>query len=202
MKALLAIPWIYDAAQTLTGFAGVRRKVIGEYLSLQGGETILDIGCGPGHILRYLPKTVAYLGFDTDPRYIEEAHRRYGHRARFQCREFDVQVAREVGPVDIVMFNGVLHHMPEAVAASALAAAAEALRPGGRLLTLDGCYTEGQRLISRMLLDHDRGRHVRTREGYEQLIRPSFPTLEVDLRGDLSLIPYDFLVMVARKAEP
>ncbi len=46
-----------------------------------------------------------------------------------------------------------------------------ALRPGGRLVTADGCYLDGQSRIARLLLKMDRGRHVRTEAGVR---RPRF----------------------------
>lgn len=200
MKSALSVPWIYDAAQTVTGFARVRKIVICDYLNPTGGECIIDVGCGPGHIMRYLPEGVRYTGFDTDAAYIAEAHRRYGRSAQFRCEIFDVDVARRSGPADIVMFNGVLHHMPDEVASEALAAAHAALAPGGKVLTLDGCYTDHQRPVSRFLLDHDRGRFIRTAAAYEEIMRRHFTDVRAELRGDLSLIPYDFMIMLARKA--
>ena len=46
-----------------------------------------------------------------------------------------------------------------------LAQVRKALRPGGVLFTLDGCYAAGQPRLAKWLLDNDRGVHVREAEG-------------------------------------
>ena len=200
LRSLLRHPAIYNTGQTLLGFAGVRRKVINQYLALEPGTKLLDIGCGPGHILRYLPKGIVYDGFDIDEDYIAYAKETYGERANFHCRLFDRSTAEEFAGADVVMFNGVLHHMTDEEVVLGLESAGLALREGGMVLTLDGCYREGQNRIAKSLLDNDRGEYVRTRPAYESLMERVFTAPQIHIRDDLSAIPYTFIVMTATKA--
>ena len=53
-----------------------------DYLTMRR-MPVIDIGCGPGHILQYLPEGTDYNGFDIDETYIAYAKRSFGISARF-----------------------------------------------------------------------------------------------------------------------
>jgi len=99
MKAILSHPALYQAYQNAGGFFGARVKAIADYLALRPGMRVIDIGCGPGHILRHLPDGIEYTGFDIDEAYIAYARRSFGHLGTFHCRHFDAAAACERVPV-------------------------------------------------------------------------------------------------------
>lgn len=73
-----------------------------------------------------------------------------------------------------------------------------ALRPGGALFTLDGCYAPGQSRIAKWRLDNDRGVHVRDAQSCRRLLRQAFAHVEMHVRDDYSRVPYTFAIGVAR----
>ena len=87
--SVLGIPAAYRLFFLIVG-GDVRKIYTTEYVKAQPGEKVLDIGCGPGDILEYLPD-VKYTGFDLSPEYIEAAKKRFGERGRFflQRRRLD-----------------------------------------------------------------------------------------------------------------
>jgi len=201
LKKLLESPSTYQLFQEAGGFFGARLKAIAEFLTLPPGTRVIDIGCGPGHILKYLPESVDYVGFDIDRPYIEHANRQFGGRGRFYCRLFDAAAAQEFGPADIVMMNGVLHHIADAELADMLASVRAVLRPGGLLFSLDGCHLPGQSGFRKWMLDNDRGAFVRDEAGYRAVLGRAFETVELHIREHYSRIPYTFVVGLARKAQ-
>lgn len=201
MRSILKFAEIYEMFQIVFGFSGVRKVAIEEYLGVKPGSRVFDVGCGPGKILTYLPEGVEYYGFDVEAKYIDHAQKRYGTRGKFYCRPFDDEVVDEFGHADVVMFNGVIHHLPDDLAEQMLATASKAAASSGVVFTLDGCYREKQNPIARKLLDMDRGEFVRTQEKYEALISKHFDEFEMFLREDLSLIPYTFLLTLGRNKE-
>ena len=92
-----------------------------------------------------------------------------------------------------------VRELPDLVArvdAHALFAIAKAaLKPGGVLVTFDGCYTPTQSLLARCLLNWDRGRFVRTKDEYVRLATTTFTDVEPFIRSDLLRIPYTHLIM-------
>jgi SAM-dependent methyltransferase len=49
---------------------------------------MLDVGCGPGELLRCVPG-VTYVGFDSNPSYIERAKRIIGDRGTFFAERYE-----------------------------------------------------------------------------------------------------------------
>ncbi|MCC6827386.1 MAG: methyltransferase [Novosphingobium sp.] len=198
MKQVLKHPAIYQLYQELGGFFGARVRAIRQYLPLTPGMKVIDIGCGPGHIVRHLPAGIDYVGLDIDEPSIAYARARFGDRGRFDTRFFDAAAVDDLGPVDVVMMNGVMHHIGDADLAATLACVKAALKPGGLLFTLDGCYAPGQSRIDKWLLDNDRGVHVRDAAGYRALLAGTFDDVDLHIRNDLSRLPYTFAIGVAR----
>jgi SAM-dependent methyltransferase len=201
MKQVLNFPAVYQLYQELGGFFGARVKAIRQYLPIEPGARIIDIGCGPGYIVRHLPKGIDYAGLDIDEPSIAYANAKFGALGTFHARFFDSAAAAELGPADIVMMNGVMHHIGDDDLAATLACIKAALKPGGRLFTLDGAYQAGQSRFAKWLLDNDRGVHVRTADGYRDLLEDCFGPSEMHVRDDLSRLPYTFAIGVAQRQD-
>jgi len=108
---------------------------------------------------------------------------------------------KEYGTFDIVMANGVLHHLEDQEVRLLTAAASRALKPGGRFCSFDGCFIDGQNPIARYLISKDRGRNVREPEEYKALVDPYFETVDLVIRHDMLRIPYTHAIMVATKGD-
>ena len=65
------------------------------------------------------------------------------------------------------------------------------------MVTADPCYHERQGWIEGFLMDHDRGRNVRTQSAYEALARPAFANVRSQLRMDAARFPYTYCYVVA-----
>jgi len=200
LKKILNSPVVYQSFQELGGFFDARIKAIGEFVDIQPESNILDIGCGPGYILNYLPKTVNYIGFDINQSYVNHAKAKFGRSGRFYCRFFDAEVAQELHPIDLVMMNGVLHHLSDSELVGTLSNVRKALRPGGILFSLDGCYQKHQSGFRKWMLDNDRGNFVRDEAGYRAVLSKVFEKVDLHVREQYSLIPYTFVVGLSHKS--
>ncbi|MBL8792437.1 MAG: class I SAM-dependent methyltransferase [Planctomycetia bacterium] len=177
---------------------GYRTVYLRDYVRPLAGQRVLDIGCGPGDVVAYLP-AVDYVGIDMDERYIRAARSRFGGRGEFRCQSVAGLVVDEPGSYDLVMANGLLHHLNDQQATQLLSMAYRALKPGGRLVTFDGCYVPGQSRLARWLLYLDRGRYVRDSQGYVALAGAAFDHVRSHVRHDLLRIPYTHHIMVCTR---
>jgi SAM-dependent methyltransferase len=200
MKSLLEKPALYEMFSRVVGAQGSRETFVKTYVRPREGDRILDVGCGPADILDHLPG-VDYFGFDISPSYIDSATARYGERGRFFCERVSEARAflENEGRFDIVLAIGILHHLERQEALDLFALAKRALKPGGRLVTLDPCYAPGQSPIARYLASRDRGRFVRTEAQYRELAAVEFPGVASTVRHDLLRMPYTHIILECAK---
>jgi SAM-dependent methyltransferase len=196
MISLLEIPAVYRLFAAAIG-GKFRDRYVAEYVQPRAGDRILDIGCGPGDILRHLPD-VRYLGVDMDARYIAAARKRFGNLGEFRCESATETVLREPASFDLVMANGVLHHLDDTEVSKVLTLARSALKPTGRLVAHDGAFLAEQSAIEALLLKMDRGRFVRTPDQYVRLARLAFEHVESVVRRGLLRSPYTHHIMTCR----
>lgn len=195
IRSVLSNPIVYRLfGQMIRKTSGGRTAFLKEYVRPKTGDRILDIGCGPGDIVKYLPD-VKYVGFDASKDYINAARSRYGDRATFICEQVSTKTLEEHSSFDIVTAMGILHHLDEAEALQLFHLAQAALKPGGRLVTIDPCFVEKQSPFARYIISKDRGQHVRTQEGYLALASQVFSTTAVSIRHDLLRIPYTHIIL-------
>jgi SAM-dependent methyltransferase len=193
IRSVLALPWAYQLFFNVIGAPERSRILVREYIRPQPGDRILEIGCGPGTIVPFLPES-EYLGFDASPEYIELAQKRFP-RARFVCERVSQYTLPHGEYFDIVLALGIVHHLDDSEALQLFRIAHGALKQGGKLVTLDGVWTNDQSRPARYLLARDRGQFVRSREKYVNLASQVFSNTKASIRHDLLRIPYTHIIL-------
>jgi SAM-dependent methyltransferase len=203
IRSILSIPAIYNLFGELLDRkkSGGNTVLVKEYIRPKPNEKLLDIGCGTGNILGYLPENIEYTGFDANHQYIEAAQKRYGHRATFICERINTTNLGKYSQFDLVLVDGVLHHLDDMEALQLFKMAHVALKNGGRLITMDGVFVENQSPIAKWIISKDRGQNVRTQEGYLKLASQVFSNITTDIRHDLLRIPYTHFILECVKTD-
>lgn len=137
---------------------------------------------------------LTYVGFDLSREYVKDARRRYGHRGEF----FQASVTAELldgRQFDIVVAEGVVHHLDDEETKALFELARSVLRPGGRLVTKDPVLMDSQRPLVRYVISRDRGDHVRAQGVYEALASRTFKSVEATVDETLLRFPYTHLIM-------
>ena len=193
IRSVLSIPSAYQMWWRAVGGAHLADELVHGYIALQPGARILEIGCGPGTIVPYLPPS-EYLGFDISPEYIEQARKKFP-RARFVCQRVGQFSLEEHGTFDAVLALGIVHHLDEEEAQRLFQIGCDALKPGGQMVTVDGVFTENQSPAARWLLSRDRGECVRSEQDYVRIASQVFPNVKPTIRHDLLRIPFTHLIL-------
>lgn len=197
-RAVLGLPSVYSAVQNLLGANRVRRILTDQYLIPTPGMRVLDIGCGPADMLHFLPN-VTYVGIDHSTAYIEAARAQFGDRGTFQVGDAAELQSGET-QFDLVLAIGLLHHMTDAQVLAFVSMAAKLLKPSGRFVSLDPCYSDEQSGIARAFIKRDRGQFVRHPEGYRKAAAGVFAHVDLEVRHDLARMPYSHAIMVSSVA--
>lgn len=193
-KKALSFPIVFDTYQSMVGSPGAHRRIIFKMVRPQTDERILDIGCGVGAIVPFLPEDIDYVGIDLSAPYIAKAQKDYGGRRTFVCTDVSAADADMLGTFDRAVAFGMLHHVPDDVADQVAALVKRVVKPGGRFFTIDPCYVPGQNPIAKLLIDNDRGQFVRDEAGYRRIVS-GLGNVKAKLHHDLLRVPYTQLVM-------
>ena len=189
IRSLLSVPALYELLQQVIGSPRVRDEFINRHVRPSDGDRILDIGCGPGNLREYFGD-VTYVGLDPSADYIKAANRRFGDRGRFFVAGVDDLDVHDLGEFDIVIAKSVLHHIDDDQARRLFRTAARVLVTGGRLVTLDAAFVEGQSAASRFVVGQDRGANVRSDHHYVELAREFFTDVTATVHHRLLRVPY------------
>ena len=193
LLALLSIPTVYDFAQTLMGARANRIWLQQQFIQAQPGERVLDVGCGTADILSVMPD-VDYTGFDISQSYIAKASRRWGDRGRFHAQLLNGEIMQDLEKFDLILATGLLHHLDDNEVHDLFETLAKGIKSDGRIVTVDGTFAEGQNSVARFVVQRDRGKSIRSPEGYANLAKSHFSSV----RGHLverKWIPYTYWIM-------
>lgn len=198
IRQLLALAPVFEGFNELIGARASRRYVLQHYIQAREGDRILDLGCGTAEILDLLPPG-RYVGIDPDDTYVTQAGKRArGNDLLIKGNPLeDAVIPKE--PFDIVLAMGVLHHLPDPAALKLLERAFTALQPGGRFISMDPAFEEGQSPVARLLARMDRGENVRSAKNYAALVATFFKYIQSHTHHNLLRFPYTHTIVIAKR---
>ena len=181
IRSILSLPWVYNATQTIFGARKFRRYFVDEVLRLTPGMRILEIGCGPGGLVPYLPNGTAYVGYDLSADYIAAARARYGDRGEFVATPFTHADVGRHEPFDVAIAIALLHHLDDDEAITLLRLLKQVVGPSRRVVTADPVFVDGQNPVASQIIAWDRGRNIRRAGEYRALADGTFDRVEGEI---------------------
>ncbi len=200
MRRILSIAWVYQFYQWLVGAHKYVRLFADEYIKYKDGQKILDIGCGPADIIKYLAANVDYTGIDLSPQYINKAQLSFPNQ-KFICGDIGrADFPLDDNSFDTIFLIGVQHHLTDSVVEMMFDFAHRKLKPGGRMLCLEPVITPRQGLVERMFMRKDRGKYIRTQDAYLSLMKKYFSDVLFEIKPNTMNIPFTIIIMQAVKS--
>ena len=94
IRNLLKYSFLFRSFTKIVGGDRLKRIYVKEYIRVKTGDRILDIGCGNGDILEFLPSKIFYHGIDMSSNYIEDANKRFQGKGTFINDKFSKDLIR------------------------------------------------------------------------------------------------------------
>ena len=193
INSLLNFSLFYKTFSRLAGANKFYSIYVNDYIKPKDGSRILDIGCGAADILNFLP-AVEYIGIDMNDNYIQSAIRKYRDKGLFLCKTIGKDTLNFNSKFDIIMANGVLHHLNDEEAIALYKLAAHCISSTGRVITIDPCFEANQSKLVKFIISQDRGKFVRTRDDFLKLSSRFFSSTAT-IRHNLINLPYTHIIM-------
>lgn len=197
VRSLLSIPVIYKSLQNIITNNGFHR-IVNEYFELKEYEILLDVGCGTGDILKYLPDNIEYFGIDLSDKYISDAKKKFNERGTFICVDFKNFDFVQIGNPDIIILIGVLHHLDDDEVTDLFKSLSTIIGDNTRFVTVDPCFIANQSFLAKLAVSMDRGQDIRMPDKLEALLKPFSSTTKMFIRSDLLSIPYNHAIVLGQ----
>jgi SAM-dependent methyltransferase len=202
-RKLLSFAFLYESFQYIVGARRARGWIAEHLWKCPERARVVDMGCGPGSTLEYLPPNVHYAGYDISSEYIRSASEKYqGRPDTF----FHIATARTLleapNPrfenADLLICKGLLHHLDEKEVLETLELAQMLMAPEGRLVIVEPTFLVHQSALSRLIMNQDRGLYIRTEALWKQLVGSVFESFSTSIATSLTRIPYVHIFIECR----
>ena len=195
---LLRLPRLYNLLQRIVGGGRDRAAFMRTHVIFRSDEKVVDAGCGTGGALEFLP-LLNYFGFDPNPGYIRMAQSQYWGRGEFFCGHAGSPRVRELAQgADAFLSLGVLHHLTDEQIGEILDLARACLRPSGRFIFYEPCFSANDDWVGRIFMRLDRGGNIKTDQAWRALLSEYFATVEEYIRRPVYLFRYTIQAVIAR----
>jgi len=201
-RTVLTLGFVYRMVQFIFSEKRSKQLMLERYILPLGENcSVLDMGCGPGNLLGFLPSTVSYKGFDVSQEYISSAQKTYKGRehTQFICAASDdgkLDEAVHDHSVDVAIVHGVFHHISDEQAGEMFVLAKKKVRAGGKMVILEPVWFEHQSRLRRWVMSMDRGRNIKSLDDWRNFFQnqtAGWAEAEVEVHPNLIRF-YDLVV--------
>lgn len=124
--------------------------------------------------------------------------KKYSSRGKFLCGNA-TKLGLKQEKFDVSYISSLFHHLSDNEVKKLLKSLLPLTKKETVLVSVDGVYLKNQAFLSRFCVSQDRGKYVRTKEGYLDLIKKYFPRTNYRIVSNLINIPFDLIFIWMRK---
>tara|TARA_B100001057_G_scaffold486843_1_gene568628 strand:+ start:265 stop:879 length:615 start_codon:yes stop_codon:yes gene_type:complete len=194
---LINNPLVYKIIQKVMSGTSFRANIVRKNIKKKNSK-ILDIGCGPAEILESIPRC-EYYGYDIDSRSIRYAKKKYiKQNYHFFNKKFSKKEVKKLPKFDYIIFFGILHHLDKKEIHTILKLCKKKMKKNCKLLSEDPVLVNDQNIIAKYLIMNDRGKNVRTKKEYINILSKHFKIVQSKITQQ-NFIPYTWFTTVCKK---
>ena len=197
-KSILSLSFFYSLLQRITS-KKTALNFTNKFYNVKSKSKVIDIGCGPGAMLKRLNPTIDYLGIDVSTKYINSAKKKFGRKARFYCGSIsDFIYDQDFKNTDVIICNCMLHHLDDVEIGKLFSFVKYNRKSGtGRVLSIEPTHLSYEGGISKWFMNRDRGEYVRTEAVWKKILEECNPNalIKTQVATALSRLPYIYLLI-------
>lgn len=80
---------------------------------VKSNHKVLDLGCGHGRILNYLPKQLNYTGIDFSDKWLNQARQSFPDQTFIQSDLTQPQAYKNLDKFNVILLIALIHHLPK-----------------------------------------------------------------------------------------
>ena len=196
MKNLLNIPEVFNFYEKLVGDRKYKKFISKHFLEISSNHSVLDVGCGPGNLIPFLPENIDYTGVDISKKYINYAKKKYKDKS-FICSSA-TEISIQDKKFDSIIVDSVFMSLSDESAKIVTKITHSLLKPNGTLFLMDGCYVDNGNFWANLLLSQERGNNIRREQNYREILSNFFLEIHSEIHTNLYSIPYTKILLKAK----
>jgi SAM-dependent methyltransferase len=182
--------WYNFFQKIISRHGGTVKYFTENYILPLNPKSVLEIGCGTGTCLQYLPSYIEYTGVDISADYIDYAKIKYGKRGNFILGNLTKLNPNFFKGIDLVIAPGFFHHIKDRTINDYICYLKQNLQNEFKLFSIDPCFIDKRFSISNYIVSKDRGKFIRTESEYLRILKNHFMNTQSIICKDLLKFPY------------
>lgn len=163
MKRILKIPQFYKFYINLIGGKKFFKNYVEKYVSPKENQTILELGCGSGNILYYLPKTIDYTGLDLNSKCIKYCKKKF---PSFEFLIKDVSDFNLNKTFDIIFSEGIMACLSDEQIEKMLKNICKHSKKDTKIILSDMNFCKENTKLQNFFLKQERGKYLRSTKDF------------------------------------
>ena len=192
MKRILNQAIVYNFYQNLIGSRRYLRLYSENFIQAKDGQKILDIACGTGNIIEFLPKNIDYTGVDYSLKYIEFCKKKFPQFS-FICANSFEDMGLDM-KYDIIICEALISNGSDYQVMKLFESIKRFSTKSTKILISEMNYTLETPFVEKKLYLSERGSYLRYRDEYINLISEYFNIKKYTIVEKPYYIPYQKIV--------
>ena len=149
----------------------LKRSFYDDFLKIIKNEKIdhiVEIGCADSVILKDINKEIYYDGFDIEENFIQNSKKKYVNNKKYKFEKksiHEIEFSKYDEKKTIILLIGVFHHVNDEYVKIFLRNSKRF-----KVYAIDAVRKHDQNFITKLLMDFDKGNHIRFEEHYKKLL--------------------------------
>jgi len=177
MKRILRIPQVYEFYINLIGGKKFFKNYADNFLAIKENQSVLELGCGPGNIIHFLPQKINYIGLDLNNdciNYCKKLFPSFDFLIKDIASDFEFNQK-----FDVIFSEGVMACLSDEQIENMLKNIYKHSKKDSRIVLSDMNFCSKNSKIQNFFLKRERGKNLRSTQDFLNIYKKFSDWLEI-----------------------